>query len=84
MSSSRKTTNRSLRSCSRTDSPDVSQVPRGTPPAGSAGHCRIASSQKDRLEQITLCANPAYLIRLAEQSGTYRDLIRRYSNDSML
>ena len=39
---------------------------------------------RDRLEQITLCANPAYLIRLAERSTTYRDLIRRYSNDSML
>jgi hypothetical protein len=84
MSSSRKTTNRSPKSCSRTNSPDVSQVPRGTPPAGLADRCRITSNLQDRLERITLCANPAYLIRLAERSSTYRDLIRRYSNDSML
>ena len=85
MSSSRKTTNRSPRSCSRTNVSDVSQVPRGTPPAGSADRCRVASSRMtDRLERITLCANPAYLIRLAERSNTYLDLIRRYSNDSML
>lgn len=84
MSSLRKTTNRLLRSCSRTNVPDVSQVPRGTPPAGSADRCWIASNRMaDRLERITLCANPAYLIRLAERSSTYRDLIRRYSNDSM-
>lgn len=86
MSNSRKTTNRLLKSSSRTNAPDVSQVPRGTPPAGSAvDRCQIASNRMtDRLERITLCANPAYLIRLAERSSTYRDLIRRYSNDSML
>ena len=85
MSSSRKTTNRSPRSCSRNNVSDVSQVPRGTPAAGSSDRCQLASTlMKDRLERITLCANPAYLIRLAERSSTYRDLIRRYSNDSML
>ena len=85
MRNSRKTTSRLLKSSSRTNVPDVSQVPRGTPPAGSADRCRVASSRMtDRLERITLCANPAYLIRLAERSNTYLDLIRRYSNDSML
>ena len=49
-----------------------------------ADRCQIASNLRDRLERITLCADPAYLIRLAERSSTYRDLIRRYSNDSML
>ena len=49
-----------------------------------ADRCQIASNLKDRLERITLCAGPAYLIRLAERSSTYRDLIRQYSNDSML
>ncbi len=44
---------------------------------------RAASNLKDRLDRITLCANPGYLIRLAERSRAYRDMIRRYSNDSM-
>ena len=84
MKSSKKTTNRSRKSSSR-NNPDVSQVPRGTPQAAvitvSGGNL---SHLRDRLERITLSANPFYLIRLAERSRTYRDLIRRYSNDSML
>lgn len=57
-------------------------MPRGTPAALKA---RAASSAgvQDRLDRIMLCANPMYLIRLAERSRAYRDLIRRYSNDSM-
>ena len=84
MNSSKRITSRSRKSSSPNSAPDVSQVPRGTPTATLTDRCEIASSLKDRLERITLCANPAYLIRLAEHSRAYRDLIRRYSNDSML
>lgn len=84
MRNSKRITNRSRKSSSQS-SPDVSQVPRGTPQAAviTVGSENL-SNFRDRLQRITLNANPYYLIRLAERSRTYRDLIRRYSNDSML
>ena len=84
MNSSRKITSRSRKSSSPNSAPDVSQVPRGTPPGALAARAGNASNLKDRLDRITGCADARYLMRLAEHSRTYRDLIRRYSNDSML
>ena len=83
MNNSKKITSRSQKNSSPTSVPDVSQVPRGTPPAAAACRYGATSNLRNRPERITLCANPIYLIHLAERSRTYRDLIRRYSNDSM-
>ena len=84
MRSSKRRTSRFPRNCSQNRSvPDLSQVPRGTPPPG-AFPLELASSMKDRLEVIYGDTDPRYVLRLARASRTYRDLIRRYSNDSML
>ena len=84
MNNSKKITSRSQKNSSPTSAPDVSQVPRGTPPGARAARAGNASNVKGRLDRITGCADPRYLMRLAEHSRVYRDLIRRYSNDSML
>ena len=71
------------KSCSPTPDSEGSQIPRGTP--GSAGaRLEFATHLQGRLEVIYGDADPRYLLRLAQRSGTYRELIRRYSNDSML
>ena len=44
----------------------------------------MASTLQERLKMIYCGTDPRYVLRLAERSRTYRDLIRRYSNDSML
>ena len=74
---------RSLRSYSPNNAPDVSRVPRGTPAAPGA-EWQLASTLQERLKMIYCGTDPRYVLRLAERSRTYRDLIRRYSNDSML
>ena len=74
---------RSLKSYSPNNAPDVSQVPRGTPPIPGT-RWQLASTLQERLKMIYCGTDPRYVLRLAEQSRTYRDLIRRYSNDSML
>ena len=55
----------------------------GTPQA-SGVRLWFASNLTDRLMRISGHPNPRYIIRLAKYSLSYRELIRRYSNDSML
>ena len=62
---------------------DMSQVPRGTPPA-QLPRWQMATTLKDRLELIYGNSDVQYVLRLATGSRNYRELIRRYSNDSML
>ena len=62
---------------------DVSQVPRGTPPA-QLPRWHMAATLKDRLELIYGNTDVQYVLRLTKGSKSYRELIRRYSNDSML
>lgn len=45
---------------------------------------QLASNLEDRLGAITGRANPRTILRLVQQARTYQELIRRYSNDSML
>ncbi len=45
---------------------------------------QFASSMQDRLEMLTGRADPRYVLSLAARSHSLRELIRRYSNDSML
>lgn len=45
---------------------------------------QLASSLQDRLGIIYGRANPRYILRLVQQARNYQELIRRYSNDSML
>lgn len=45
---------------------------------------QYASNLQARLEVIYGDTDPRYVLRLARQSHNFRDLIRRYSNDSML
>ena len=74
---------RSLKSYSPNNAPDVSRVPRGTPSAPGS-EWQLASTLQERLKMIYCGTDPRYVLRLAERSRTYRDLIRRYSNDSIL
>ncbi|GEM_PF-2748306 len=62
---------------------EVSQIPRGTPPEWLT-RWQLASNLRDRLEMIYGDTNHRYMLRLAQGSHSYRELIRRYSNDSML
>lgn len=74
---------RSRKSCFPNNGEMVCPVPRGTP--GSSGvRLEFATHLQDRLEVIYGNSDPRYLLRLAQHSRTYRELIRRYSNDSML
>ena len=45
---------------------------------------QFATSLQDRLRRIYGTVPAAYALRLAQQARSFRDLIRRYSNDSML
>ena len=71
-----------LRNCSRI-SPNSSPIFRGTPPRREI-RWEFATHFRDRLEVIYGDAEPGYLLRLIRRSRNYRELIRRYSNDSML
>lgn len=84
MSNLSRATKRSLSASSPRDSNDVSQVPRGTPPAWLA-RWQLASNLQDRLEMIygNLGTNRRSMLRLVQTSHGYRELIQRYSNDSM-
>lgn len=74
---------KSRKNCYPIDDSEGSLIPRGTP--GSSGILlEFATHLQDRLQVIYGDADPRYLIRLAQRSRTYRELIRRYSNDSML
>ncbi|MBI3333649.1 MAG: hypothetical protein HYZ93_06120 [Candidatus Omnitrophica bacterium] len=60
-------------------------MPRGTPPAWLA-RWQLASNLRDRLEMIygDVGMGRRSMLRLVQGSRNYRELIRRYSNDSML
>lgn len=64
-------------------SPNIGPIPRGTP-ASSGVRWEFATHFRDRLEVIYGDADPTVLLRLVRRSRNYRELIRRYSNDSML
>ena len=74
MSNSKKPTNRLQKNYSPINSQD-----------GSA-RWQFASSLQDRLQRIYVYGDtdPRYVLRLASVSRTYLDLIRRYSNDTIL
>lgn len=74
--------NKLPRSCSRIN-PSSSPIFRGTP-AQREIRWEFATHFRDRLEIIYGEANPGYLLRMIRRSRNYRELIRRYSNDSML
>ena len=60
------------------------EIPRGTPPQWLT-RWQLAATLRDRLEMMEGgVANSHYMFRLALRSRSYLDLIRRYSNDSML
>ncbi len=83
MYSSRNLTKRLRNVSSPNDHRDESQVLRGTPPAWLT-RWQLASRLRDRLEMIYGDSNHGYALRLTRVSRSYRDLIQRYSNDSML
>ena len=62
---------------------EVSQVPRGTPPLWLT-RWQLAVSLQDRLEMIYGGSVRRTSMRLLTGSRSYQDLVRRYSNDSML
>lgn len=74
---------RSRKSFFPIDDGAASLVPRGTP-VPLVNCLALATHLVDRLELIYAEADPRLLLRLAWHSQTYRELIRRYSNDSML
>ena len=74
MSSSKKAMNRLQKNYSPNNSQDDST------------RWQYASSLQDRLQRISVFGDTDLrtMLRLASASRTYLDLIRRYSNDSML
>ncbi len=74
--------NRLPRSCSP-NSPNTGPIPRGTP-SRPGFRWEFATNFRDRLEVIYGESDPGYLLRFFRRSRNYRELIRRYSNDSML
>ena len=62
---------------------DVSQIPRGTP-ASWLTRWQLAARLTDRMEMISGQMDQGVLLRLVKRSRSIQDLIRRYSNDSML
>ena len=75
--------NRSRKNSSPISRPDVFEVPRGTP-LGQGKRYQYAANLRDRLQVIYGDADPWYVLRFACGARTYRELIRRYSNASML
>ncbi len=71
------------RSSSPNSPTDVSQIPRGTP-ASWLTRWQLAADLHARLEMISSESNKLVLLRLVQRSRSREDLIRRYSNDSML
>lgn len=59
------------------------QVPRGTPHTWFF-RWQLALSLKDRLEMINGGGDNRRMMRLASHSTSIQELIRRYSNDTML
>jgi hypothetical protein len=74
---------RSRKSFFPIDGENASPVLRGTP-ALLINRLGWATHLMDRLELIYGNADSRTLLCLAQRSRTYRELIRRYSNDSML
>ena len=62
---------------------EVSIVPRGTSPAWLT-RWQLAATLKDRLEMIYGPTGRQPNVRLLQSSRNYRELVRRYSNESML
>ncbi len=83
MASPRRLTKKSLSGSSPNSPHEVSAIPRGTPPEWLM-RLQLAANLTDRLEMIHEPSDRRYVLKLAGRSVNLRDLIRRYSNDSML
>ena len=71
------------KSSSQNNRREVSPIPRGTP-AAWLFRWQLATSLKDRLEMMSGRSDNRTVFRLAAHSGSILELIRRYSNDTML